>query len=1134
MNLLRSFFIICLFAITLNVTFSQDKLPIETILQKGHSRYVSCLAYSPDGNYIVTGSYDNTLILWNAENGKQIRVFAQHTGFIRSVEFSPSGNQILTTSGDNRALVYDILTGKTILELKQDKGRLWGASYSPDGLKIITMDDRTETRIWNAKNGESVKILKKNYTSATSPKWFSPDGTWTMSYIDSKKSSIIHFVDSSLNKSLEIEKSVSYAVSPDGKLIAIGNDKMQVGIFNATSGERLHFLNTSEDQQCDGCRALVDFSPNSKLLVTAAKYSGIIIWDANKGKKLVHISTEEDTPDDLSFSPKGTYVMATFDDQSFVWETKIGELVLAIDNDGLECTPVFSPDDRFLLTNNKQNTAALWNIRQKKRIRVFEGFLNKEKDDGLKFSQSNWYHSNIIRYIQLKSHASVSPDGKYLAKGNIDSSAFLLDLQTGKILHWLKGHSKAVLCTEFSPNGKTLATAGGDGKVIFWNVQTGEKIKTLQAHHELIFDIDFSSDGKTLVTSSWDGTFRIWDLKTDKLLQYVKIEDASPFTAQFIPNDLYVALGTLDKKLSLWEVDAAKQFREIIGHTDIVSSISFSPDGRNMATASLDGKAKVWDLLSGMQISKFGKHTSGVYSIDFDPLNRFIATGSNDKTIQLWDPLNEKIVHTLTGHSGGVTSVQFTSNGKKLISCSIDGDIKTWNIETCQEIFTYIQIDHENWLAKNPQGYFDGSPKALKLINYVSGLEVISIGALFEKYYSPNLIARIQAGEEFEDIAGNIQQLMQNTPKLSFNVLSDQLANSTHNTDSIEWFKSTITLNTEITDQGGGVDELRLYNNSKLISSRKYTESKPRSGKQYQESFEIPLVTGENKITAIALDKSRTESSPVELNVVYDGIESDINLYILAVGINKYENPSYELSYAINDAKAYLKMVEKGGENIFQTVEKYFIKDGEADKDGIKKSFMAISKEAGPEDVFIFYFAGHGAMSAVSNDESSAFYIIPYDVTQMYGNNDLLMEKGISANEILELSKSIAARKQMFILDACQSGGALTAFNARGASREKAIAQLARSTGTFFLLASGAIQYASEAKDLGHGIFTYAILEALGGKADGGSMDEKITANEIKSYVEGRVPELTRQYMLTPQYPTGYAYGQDFPVVIVK
>ena len=146
----------------------------------------------------------------------------------------------------------------------------------------------------------------------------------------------------------------------------------------------------------------------------------------------------------------------------------------------------------------------------------------------------------------------------------------------------------------------------------------------------------------------------------------------------------------------------------------------------------------------------------------------------------------------------------------------------------------------------------------------------------------------------------------------------------------------------------------------------------------------------------------------------------------------------------------------------------------------------------------------------------------------------MLNEKAISATEIMEFSKNILAGKQLFVLDACQSGGAVNAFAQRGAKREKAIAQLARSTGTFFLTASQDIQFANESGNLQHGLFTYAILEALSGKADGGTNDKKITVNEIKTYVEDRVPGLSEEYQGSAQYPTGYSFGQDFPLVIVK
>ena len=130
---------------------------------------------------------------------------------------------------------------------------------------------------------------------------------------------------------------------------------------------------------------------------------------------------------------------------------------------------------------------------------------------------------------------------------------------------------------------------------------------------------------------------------------------------------------------------------------------------------------------------------------------------------------------------------------------------------------------------------------------------------------------------------------------------------------------------------------------------------------------------------------------------------------------------------------------------------------------------------------------------------------------------------------ILQRNKST---KQLFILDACQSAGALNEVAAsRGAAEEKAIAQLARSTGTHWLTASGSEQFASEFAQLGHGSFTYCILEALKGAADNG--DSKITVKELDAYLQDKVPEITQKYKGTAQYPASYNYGNDFPIIIL-
>ena len=140
----------------------------------------------------------------------------------------------------------------------------------------------------------------------------------------------------------------------------------------------------------------------------------------------------------------------------------------------------------------------------------------------------------------------------------------------------------------------------------------------------------------------------------------------------------------------------------------------------------------------------------------------------------------------------------------------------------------------------------------------------------------------------------------------------------------------------------------------------------------------------------------------------------------------------------------------------------------------------------------------------------------------------------LSASEIKELSQRLNAQKQVYIIDACHSARALDVVAKRGAVEERAIAQLARSTGTFWLTATGSEQYATEFKDLGHGVFTYSILEVLSGKDQSIISDGVITIRELSAYVEKRVPELSEKHKGNPQYPASFSFGNDFPIMMFK
>lgn len=238
------------------------------------------------------------------------------------------------------------------------------------------------------------------------------------------------------------------------------------------------------------------------------------------------------------------------------------------------------------------------------------------------------------------------------------------------------------------------------------------------------------------------------------------------------------------------------------------------------------------------------------------------------------------------------------------------------------------------------------------------------------------------------------------------------------------------------------------------------------------------------------------------------------------------------MNYAEADANGVESSIKKSSSGIFKAIVPYNIRNEKAIKSNILAALDDVKKKSLEQDMLVVYYAGHGVMAGESAADKE-FYIVPTDVTQLYGKEEMLKAKAIAASSLKEYAESINAQKQVFILDACQSSGALETVTERGAAEEKAIAQLARSTGTFWITSTGSDQFASEFEKLGHGIFTYALIEGINGKADTNN-DKKLTVRELSTYIENKVPELSEQLKGTAQYPSGYSFGNDFPLVVYK
>ncbi|MCH6256886.1 caspase family protein [Puniceicoccaceae bacterium K14] len=446
----------------------------------------------------------------------------------------------------------------------------------------------------------------------------------------------------------------------------------------------------------------------------------------------------------------------------------------------------------------------------------------------------------------------------------------------------------------------------------------------------------------------------------------------------------------------------------------------------------------------------------------------------------------------------------------------------------------------KKWLVRHPStGLFNSETSLQKNLKFIQGETITPLESYFDEFYRPRLLGSLVKGLAPQPSI-SIEDLRQ-APKLALTIDGPATRGLTVE-DEFETFELPIpevTLQLNATSEGSRISDLRIYHNGKLVSGGNTRglfieddENAPSSdtfSKTHSQTFN--LTPGKNRFRAVAINEQGTESAPDEIIVYSDSTAPDseggIALHLLVVGINTYQNPAYNLNYARIDAEAVQAALTQSTSKVFTQTNTYSLYDTDAKRANILATLDIIKSEATSRDVFIFYYAGHGVMS---DEADPQFYLAPYEITQLYGKDRTLRQLGVSSDLLLKYSRDIAAQKQLFILDACQSAGALKTIAQRGAVEERAIAQLARSSGTHWLTATGSEQFATEFAELGHGAFTYTLLEALNGQADSG--DNLVTVNELKAYLESQVPEVTLKAKGEAQYPVTYGYGQDFPIVV--
>lgn len=1164
----------------------------ELVLQTGYNNFYGAtrLVFSPDGKLLATATVrSNTVSLWETATNRKLRDLStsgQSTpGFAPSIAFSRDSRLVAAAAGDNSVTVWDVMSGRELQRFAGSQGTMMASigvyflAFTPDN-RLVTVSDAV--RVWDVSTGREWRTLSlgteaaSGFNGTDGRMTLSPDGTQLL--LSEGFDPEIRVID--LNSGREVRRVkvpgdqieiIELSFNADGHLLAAGVHNKRFKFWDLTAKQEKELGPTSKDYP------QIRFSRDGRLLALSDSYT-VKLWETAALRELPALKV----PNSGAFATYGEAMVtfsedgkriATggFDTDTIVWETESGKRVSNLSGrTNMAYNVAFSADGNELFSGGRTR----WDLRTGRGVRMTPDTPGK-------------------------SYGIVSPDGRTVAVMRPNASVLsIVESPSGRQLQNLapSGELGMVQRARFSADGAMLAVVYGPredqhptsaasftrgSQVKLWDVKGGRELHSL-APSEVPMEVEFTTDGKQLAMIGAMGQISLWDVQSGSKLRDLTSSPMSKITAPvFTPGQrpTMATMPNMDDIASMMTNMLGGLAAGTMGRT--VTSLAFSSDGRTLAIGGVESKTNIdiaammggamsgqrpkgqkkgsapqdpndlmkdlkveavgqvqfWDVTTGSVVSAVKGHGRGVSEVAFSRDGKLLASAGTDNTIKIWDVGTRTELRTLSGHTASIESMDFTPDGRLLASASEDGSTFLWDTKTGEHLLTLISLDDGGeWMVVTPQGLFDGTPVSWNQILWRYNQETFNVAPIewfFNEFYYPGLLSDIFAGKR-PRVAQDVSKKDRRQPVVKLS-LAGPAIDSTVAT-------RTIKVKLDVSDapadkdnpQGAGAQDVRLFRNGSLVKVWHGDVLKGQASVSLEE--EITVAAGPNRLVAYAFNRDNVKSKDAPL--VFNGAETlkrKGTAYIIAVGVNEYENSQYNLKYAKADAQSFGDEMRRRQTQLagFERVEVIQLLDQDATKANVLTAIKRLAGEPGPpslkagpldglkraepEDTVVIYFAGHGTAQA------QRFYLIPHDLGYT-GERTKLTEQGlktmlahsISDIELETAVEGLDAGHLLLIIDACNSGQALEAEEKRrGPMNSKGLAQLAYEKGMYILTAAQSFQAALEAAQLGHGYLTYALVEE-GLKtpmADGEPKDGVVIAREWLNFATERVPQMQEEKM---------------------
>jgi WD40 repeat protein len=1026
---------------------------------------------------------------------------AGHGQVINDIEYSPDGTKIATCSEDFTIKIWEIATGKEMTTMFGHTKAVNDLAFAPDSKTLVSVGDDKKVIIWDVESGKTIKVISDHKNKVLGVD-YSPTGEY-FATCGKDKVVLLHTVSS-------------------GKVKELAEFKSEVN--------RLKFLNSGEYLYTETDRLL---SKNAFLTIPQGK---MVTWVPGGGAT------------SISFDSK--------DEKFMIGRVQFGQSSINIIKDWNKITDWKKSKEplwKSLIPMNFQDTTGDFKILSLKKKDNYDmnktdtdvavgiqgslsAFFSKDgRDDviaGNRFGELLWWKYDDIKFFPRTSN----PYGKLSEK---------MDNMYATPYKSISAHQSPIIDAVSSRDGKYIFTSADNGEMKLWDTDLMRNIQTFTTGAVLpMYAAAFGGDGKTMILSTGVKDRYMVELSSMELIEHFEMEEIIERYA--FSKDRSVALMSFYNSSYFHVVDW--QTKEILrtfkGHLGEITSLSFSEDESSAISTATEGKKITWSLSSGEILNNeivgkkaiaSAKHGS---SLEINRKKTIVTLTSGDGTSELT-------------HLNKITSWGYTPDEKYAFTASLDGSVVLWNPVSGENVAKIMITRDNEVIAITPDYYFMASKNALKGIAFKHKGKMYPFEQFDYQFNRPDIVLeRIGYADSRLIRAYNVafekRRKHLGIPDggtLDFNVpvVDVDLASLPRSTASRN-YKFTVTGSDDKED----LSSILVKINGVPLSQIKI------DGKQITKNIEVGLSTGDNKVEVSLINNKGISSLVQSFEVDYINDKPKRDLYLITVGVSKYANEDFNLTYATKDAGDIHELL-KSQSDMFENIHHLNYLDNQATPENIAATKNELNKSK-IDDYVIFFFAGHGLL-----DKDLNYYLGAHNIDFSNPSNG-----GLAYESVQDLMSNIKARNKLILIDACHSGElekeSVTVSNtsanlggklsSRGFTQvhertgvhriigfgnlfkfmKSQFADLRENTGTIVISSAGGAEFAWESDKWKNGVFTFFLKQGLYSKEADLNGDGSIYASELQEYLSEKVYEATDG----KQRPTTRVENLNYDILLYK